>query len=758
MTDRTVLKNYRWRLIPGLFCIILPVTVLLGLWLPEYKHYHISDIAVDPKLAEILRSTPADSILDELTKASYWIDLEGEELIKEAESILTGRFSRRGEDPVNIALPFGPKNLTSGTPKQMLAMASLYPVEILLDAYAESGRDDFFDTAKDMLVAFADYDRGALFPKGYLRNDHATAARVGVLIKFWKIYRRHNYRDSDTAHKIIKLAARTGRFLAKPSHFMFASNHGIMQNLALLQLCMAFPNLPGTDRYEQLAVERLNDQIGFYINSEGAVLEHSAGYQVLGLHLLAKIFRFLAILNIQIPQEWQPKYEKGIEFVACLRRPDGSLPLIGDTKTRTSRRLPVITGKGSCGRYGQFYSKSDWRPVNDFSLYPVAGYSIWWDGIENWPDEGNLAQTVIAWSYFKGQAHKLSDEMSILLWADGRDWWTNIGYWPYATKGRNLAESWSGSNAPHLVSENVPDQITGSYFSDRETGLPAYGHNEYLSAVDLLRTGPGTVEIRRQVIKIKNKLWIIVDYTRANEDEHVATVWTADHKLQATEGLTPRSFVLNTMDEDSQKYLVAWFLSSNKSKITRFRGNRDPYLGWQAVDFKAVPTTSIYLEQPADNSWAVTIWSLRDSNENAAYNTESPAVEQWNGPKQWTISIPDISDRIKIKREADKIIVDDPESRGEIELLLEKAPSVSGERAAIRAAYDKSADKYPFFHSAIAVRTKITKLLLLVFVFQEIFFFAYRRYKKRFYISLRALNCLCWIIGGVWLLTLYRIY
>ncbi len=758
MTDRTVLKNYRWRLIPGLLCIILPAAVLLGLWLPEYKHYHISDITVDPKLVESLRTTPADSILDELTKASYWIDLEGEELIEEAESILAGRFSYHGEDPANITLPFDRKNLTSGTSRQMLATASLYPVEILLNAHAESGRDDFFMAARDILAAFADYERGALFPKGFLRNHHATPARVGVLIKFWKIYRQHPSYNSDTANKIIRLAARTGRFLAKPSHFMFASNHGIMQNLALLQLCIAFPNLPGTDRYEQLAVERLNDQIGFYIDNEGVVLEHSAGYQVLGLHLLAKIFRFLTILDIQVPQEWQAKYEKGLEFLACLRRPDGSLPLIGDTETRISPRLPVIAGKDSCGRYGQFYSKSDWRPINDFSFYPVAGYSIWWDGIENWPDEDNLIQTAIAWSYFKGQAHKLSDEMSILLWADGRDWWTSAGYWPYEARGRNLAESWSGSNAPHLVSENVPDPITGSYFGDRETSLLAYGHNEYLTAVDLLRTGPGTLETKRQIIKIKNKSWIIVDYTRADKGEQVATVWTADHKLQVTEGLTPGSFVLNIGDEDSQKYLVAWFLNSNESKITRFRGSRDPYLGWQAVDFKAVPTTSIYLEQPADDSWAVTVWSLRNSNKSTAYNTESPAVEQWNGPEHWAVSIPDISDRVKIKREADKIIVNDPESRGEIELLLEKAPSVSGERAAIRSAYDKSADKYPFFHSTIAVRAKITKLLLLVFVFQEVFFFAYRRYTKRFYIPFRILNCLCWIIGGIWLLTVYRIY
>ena len=63
-----------------------------------------------------------------------------------------------------------------------------------------------------------------------------------------------------------------------------------MQNLALWQICLAFPALPNVEFYKQLALERMRDQMTFYVNEEGVILEHSAGYQNTGLEFIGMAF------------------------------------------------------------------------------------------------------------------------------------------------------------------------------------------------------------------------------------------------------------------------------------------------------------------------------------------------------------------------------------------------------------------------------------------------------------------------------------
>ena len=57
---------------------------------------------------------------------------------------------------------------------------------------------------------------------------------------------------------------------------------------------------------------------------------------------------------------------------------------------------------------------------------------------------------MVLWANFVSHAHKHADETSMVVWAGGKSWWENVGYWPYGVEGRSEAESWSGSNAPHL--------------------------------------------------------------------------------------------------------------------------------------------------------------------------------------------------------------------------------------------------------------------------------------------------------------------
>jgi Heparinase II/III N-terminus len=140
----------------------------------------------------------------------------------------------------------------------------------------------------------------------------------------------------------MSMVARSEALLAKPGLFTVATNHGIMQNLALWHASMAFPALPHTQEYQRLASARMNDQMKFYLGEEGVILEHSAGYQPFGLERLAWAFRYLDLMHQPVPQEWIDKYERAQKFYGTLRRPDGSLPMLGDTDAAADQSGPRL--------------------------------------------------------------------------------------------------------------------------------------------------------------------------------------------------------------------------------------------------------------------------------------------------------------------------------------------------------------------------------------------------------------------------------
>ena len=131
-----------------------------------------------------------------------------------------------------------------------LFVHSLGLPRVLLEAYKVDGRADFLRAAADYLVAYDAYESSGWRPGGYLwndnwgrfvRNDHAVSARVPVLVEFWRLYRRSPDYRPDVAKAVFRMAARCSYLLTHPSRFTFATNHGVMQNLATCQLSLSFP-------------------------------------------------------------------------------------------------------------------------------------------------------------------------------------------------------------------------------------------------------------------------------------------------------------------------------------------------------------------------------------------------------------------------------------------------------------------------------------------------------------------------------------
>lgn len=692
------------------------------------------------------RQVPHDALLDELSNFNFFGEADSLQTVEVAERILEGEISLPGMAPRKTRLPFDSQDIHQGSYSWQFFYARLIIPRVLLAAYRKTGREDFFLMARDVILGWASYERHAVLPKGFLWNDHAVAERSLVLADFWALYRHHPSFETSVAIEIFLFAARTGRFLADPTHFTSSTNHGLMQNLALWHLCLAFPSIPETSRYRELALERLREQMVFYMNEEGFVLEHSAEYQRNGVRFIRMAFRYMSLLGITIPNEWQQKYDKAKIVYAELRRPDGSLPMFGDTGSGTHQIDPDPAMPGIEGRHGQPNQIIAWRPLEEYSVYPVAGYSIWWDGLNRWPITKSLSQTVVAWSYFPGQAHKHADEMSVLLWASGHTWWTNVGNWPYGEAVREEAVSWNGSNAPHLTGESAS--------SVRTTKMLGHGWVGGARFIDLERRGPRGYVARRQVVQVTNNLWVIIDHTVGDSRDRTTTFWTAAHDIQVDEGHISASYELR--NKSSESVLTKFISGSVGTTIRSVKGSQTPFAGWQVVDNVGRPATSILVEQPANDSWAMAVWSLNDERPGTRRMIAAPSMHTWEGPEKWAIVLPVESGTIRLFREANEIVLEDVDVRYPAHLMVTRPAGIEEKVTAIHEAHEKLSRKYPKFGNHVDYRLKATYMLLVVIALQETIFAVYKLFTRKYYLLLRGLSAIAWVVLGLFLVVIVK--
>lgn len=736
----------KWR-DSALTCLVWlgpPCVVFAMLWVPLLNRYRVSRVSITTAMVDAGRSEPTDAVLDESwnspTLDPVWTDET--QLITTAEKVLRGEMP--GFPHAQFHLPLRAAEIETGPVWYQLAVGAFAIPHILIRAYVLSGREHFLTGARRYIVAWNLYERRARLPRGLMWNDHALSARVAVLVLFWRVYRHRPDFDPAVAVTVFELVDRSAQLLARSQLFTFPSNHGVMENLALAQTSIAFPSLPGANRYGRLAAERFQEQLGFYIENEGAVLEHSPRYQSFGVTLLGAAMRALALMHEPVPAGWWGKYNRARDLYAELRRPDGSLPVFGDAVADPDPEGPPITKPGGDGQAMPLgLEPTAWKPGKANALYPVAGYAVWWEGLEHWPDAAAMAQTVVTWSYFPGHAHKHADEMSVLFWAGGQAWWTNVGYWPYDMEGRDEAASWAGSNAPHLAGEPAD--------SRRQSRLLRVSNDASVRFLELERR-VGNSTLHRQVLHCLPDLWLVLDDFAANAP--VEETWTSFPDVQIEPAGIARSYRLKSPSGKSG--IQVYFLGSKGSTVNSYRGRFRPFAGWVMAGFRPQATQAWLIHSPAGASWSAVLWSTLGGGSERQISTESPQMESWGDDKNWRIALPAASGIHEIQRESGRIIIVPQTSPTAPEAVpLVPAPDPSAGREEIDRAFAAAARQYPQYPILVDLRVRISLWLAILLALQGIFFLAWRHWVRRFTSLLITVTSSAWIPGGLWLYLRY---
>lgn len=386
----------------SLIRISIFISIVAWVWAPEFLLWHVKINDLRPEKIDQSRLIPSRNILVELGKMDLRPPsnpLDDQQIIRLAEKVSNGLFSLQGFDDIPISPVFNAIDLYKGSAKQQLLFASLTTVDYLLEAYRATGQEKYFNFALDSIKAFSDFESSRFFDTGFLWNDHAIAARIPILIKFWLNYRDRDDFDPVLTQKFFELIIRSGLLLAKPEHYSWRTGHGIIQNIALLQIAAAFPFLQESENFKEVALQRFSSHLLYYINEEGVTLLHSAEYNYGGIRLFSMVMRLYTLNGLAIPENWWNRYYRVVNFYDTLRRPDDTLPMFGDTRSVADLVGPPKTFKLEDATAGPLRREDNKSDHAGLSLYPEAGYVIWWYTIEQSVNPLSKTQLVATWSY-----------------------------------------------------------------------------------------------------------------------------------------------------------------------------------------------------------------------------------------------------------------------------------------------------------------------------------------------------------------------
>lgn len=661
-------------------------------WWPLWSHFHVSPPPVAAAVLEQHRKRPSDDALGTVADASMMTDhpLQGLAAVTAARQLLLGKLALPSLPTIPIDITFDALDLDRGVPVQQLFLSSLIVPDLLLRAYEHTPDPVFLATARIYMRRFIAYEQRSQFPDSFVRNAHAVANRASTLVRFWKSVRNTADPDNQTAQEVHLHASRLMAMLTKPSLFIGTTNHGVMQNIALLQLATAFPALAGADAGRQLALERLNLQLPMYIGPDGAILEHAAGYHFHGVVLTGYVVRIMEAAGQPVPEQWLAAHLATRSFLATLQRPDGTLPALGNTY-RYAWKLPALVEPGHVG--GQQLLQEQTSTTRTF---PISGHAVWWD--TNTP-AGASAQTVVPWGYFANHGHRRAQELSLLIWSAGTDWSTNSGYWPGSDpSGAELASGWDGGNAPHVVGEGAGDA--------RRTLVRAQAAQGPLRLLDLERVVQGGPSVRRQVIQWLGNVWLAIDTYRDSANRPLRVLWTSAPESRQTV-VADRSFRLDR--EGSPVAMSLQVQGSAGVTAQALIGSLSPFGGWVAFNRKAAPAPSVDARLPQSNGWMLTLLTLMPRDH---FQATQATVTRFNGPQDWEIQLTHAARSVLMVRRGLSLTVRDW-SQGPLPLsiALSAGEDVHGALDTIAQADDALARAYPRFRTLEHERRKYSLAL-----------------------------------------------
>jgi hypothetical protein len=136
------------------------------------------------------------------------------------------------------------------------------------------------------------------------------------------------------------LASQAAHVAAFPSSYFSPNTHLTGEALGLFHAGLLFPELKAAARWRDMGRRILIEEIGRQVLDDGVYFEQSTAYQCYTAEIYLHFLVLAARNGVAVPPHVAARVQSLLDFLLHVRRPDGSLPAIGDADG--GRLLPLL--------------------------------------------------------------------------------------------------------------------------------------------------------------------------------------------------------------------------------------------------------------------------------------------------------------------------------------------------------------------------------------------------------------------------------
>ncbi|MBB3047832.1 hypothetical protein FHR99_002098 [Litorivivens lipolytica] len=162
----------------------------------------------------------------------------------------------------------------------------------------------------------------------------ALEASMRIISWCWglQLFRGAEALTAELFYTMLGLIQRQARYIERNYSRYFSPNtHLTVEALGLFYVGTLLPELEGADRWRSLGRETLLDQLTTQVHPDGGYFEQSTRYQYYTVEIYLHFLILARINQGELPGLVENKLRDMVSFLLQLRRPDGTLPQIGDT-------------------------------------------------------------------------------------------------------------------------------------------------------------------------------------------------------------------------------------------------------------------------------------------------------------------------------------------------------------------------------------------------------------------------------------------
>ncbi len=420
-------------------------------------------------------------------------------------------------------------------------------------------------------------------------------------------------------------AAHVERYL---SHYFSPNTHLTGEALGLFYAGVLFSDLRSAARWRAKSEKILVEQIERQVLPDGVYFEQSTCYERYTIEIYLH-FLILAKRNgIAVPEIVGEKLQRMLEFLLAVRRPDGSMPAIGDGDGGWLMPLaPRTPGdlRGVFGMAAGFFGRADFAwaagsPVPEAEWLLGAAERRALESLRPAPPAGSPSRVFANGGYavlrdsFEERAHHLifdvgplggprssghghADLLSVQLTAFGEPYVVDPGTFGY-TADADLRKYFRGSAAHSTIrvdeaEQADPDGVFGwstlpqarlrLFLSTGSVELAEAEHHAYC------REGKGALH-RRRVLFVRRSYWVLVDDVEGS----------GTHGIELRFQFAPLPVVLDSslwaraQGRRGQALFVRSFATGPLEGEIR-EGWREPMDGWVSEDYGRIQPAPLLL-------------------------------------------------------------------------------------------------------------------------------------------------------------------